>query len=249
MGIVIAIEPSCGSLFLQYPPVRILALTLLLVGGVPANAVERPPVVIRQVSPIYPPWLLGPEITEGEVIVAFVVTPEGKTTEVTSVRAMHPLLGRAAVAAVKQWTFRPGLRDGVAVNCRMQVPIVFSIEGFLGNRYLSGHFTCLNSSDGAELPTLVATVSPDYPGKYWRKNIDGAVVAEFAVTAEGKTTDIKIVSSSHPEFADSVAKAIPGFRFAIDPSYVGSPRVRLDLQFVSAATHAKNTPPARQKNP
>lgn len=218
---------------------KLIPFLLTLIFCALLHGADRLPEVVKQVPPIYPPWLIGPEIGQGEVLVGFVVTKEGRTTDVTVVRSVHPLLGPAAVAAVKQWRFRPGQKDGVPVSCSMQVPIVFVIEGFLGENYLSGHFTCLNSVEGAELPTLVVAVSPVYPGKHWRKGVDGTVAAEFGITPEGKTCDIRIVSASLPEFADSVVKAIPGFRFIMDPSYVGTPRVRLDLEFMSPVTQAK----------
>ncbi len=179
-------------------------------------------------------------------MISFVVTKEGKTTDVTATKSPHPLLSQAAISAVKQWTFRPGRKDGVPVAMRMMVPVVFLLEGFLGEKFLSGEFTCLNAAEGRELPPLIGHASPVYPGKHWRGNVEGTVTAEFTITAEGKTSDLKILSASHPEFAESVTKFVASFRFAMDPTYVGNPRVALDLKFISPGTLAK-MPPVKPK--
>jgi TonB family protein len=44
------------------------------------------------------------------------------------VRATHPEFGDAAVDAVAQWKFKPGILRERVVNTHMQVPVVFVVN-------------------------------------------------------------------------------------------------------------------------
>lgn len=64
---------------------------------------------------------------EGEVLVGFIVNVNGDTQDVYAIKSTQREFEAPAVQAVQKWKFRPGKRQGKAVNTRMQVPIVFSI--------------------------------------------------------------------------------------------------------------------------
>jgi protein TonB len=85
------------------------------------------PVRVRTVNPIYPPLALAAQI-EGDVVLNVVVSPEGRVTGVDVVRPAHPLLDAAAQKAVLQYSYRPGLRNGVPDTFRVRVTVSFKIE-------------------------------------------------------------------------------------------------------------------------
>lgn len=74
------------------------------------------------------PYALRSKGVQGEAVVECVVTAQGEVTGVTVIRCTDPLFGEAAVAAVSQWKFNPGMKGGVPVATRMQVPIAFSLN-------------------------------------------------------------------------------------------------------------------------
>jgi len=80
-----------------------------------------------QAQPNYPFEMRRAGIT-GEVVVGFIVDTQGKAVEVYAVRSTQREFEAAAIQAVSKWTFRPGRKGGRAVNTRMQVPIVFSLN-------------------------------------------------------------------------------------------------------------------------
>jgi len=80
-----------------------------------------------QAQPQYPFEMRRAGIT-GEVVVGFIVDSEGRAVEVYAVRSTQREFEAAAIQAVSKWTFRPGRKGGRAVNTRMQVPIVFSLN-------------------------------------------------------------------------------------------------------------------------
>jgi TonB family protein len=66
---------------------------------------------------------------EGQVLIDFLVLPDGAVTSAHAVENSQPEFAAAAVAAVSQWTFKPGLLGGRAVTTRMRIPIKFSLSG------------------------------------------------------------------------------------------------------------------------
>jgi len=84
------------------------------------------PIGIRA-APVYPLELKKRGVT-GEATIAFVVTMDGKIEQVQVVQATHRGFADAAKAAVKQWRYRPAIKDGKPVNCLMRIPIAFNLE-------------------------------------------------------------------------------------------------------------------------
>jgi carboxyl-terminal processing protease len=62
---------------------------------------------------------------QGEILVDFVVRPDGTVTGAKVVRAADPRLAQLAEQAVSRWFFSPGIKNGVAVSTKMRVPIMF----------------------------------------------------------------------------------------------------------------------------
>ncbi len=66
---------------------------------------------------------------EGRVLLAVAVDAHGRVTEVTVLESSgYRLLDRAALEAVRRWTFVPARRDGVAVPGRLTLPIRFRLR-------------------------------------------------------------------------------------------------------------------------
>jgi len=61
----------------------------------------------------------------GTVYVVFIVNEKGRVEQPKALKSTDPAFERAAIAAVKQWKFEPGKRQGQAVRFRMRVPITF----------------------------------------------------------------------------------------------------------------------------
>jgi len=64
----------------------------------------------------------------GTVYIIFIVNKQGRVENPIIQQASDPVFERAALAAVKQWKFEPGKRNGEAVRFRMRVPITFPKE-------------------------------------------------------------------------------------------------------------------------
>lgn len=96
------------------------------------RAVEEMPALVGGLAALYE-HIVYPEAArraglEGRVVVQFVVDAEGRVTEASVLRGVHPLLDEAALAAVRSATFTPGRQRGKAVRVRMSLPVVFSLR-------------------------------------------------------------------------------------------------------------------------
>lgn len=91
------------------------------------SALDQKPRIKSRVAAVYPATLKEKGIT-GEVVVSFVIDPDGKVKDVGVVGATRVDFVDAAVAAVKQWKFRPGWKDGHPVNTRAEVTIPFTLD-------------------------------------------------------------------------------------------------------------------------
>jgi TonB family protein len=85
------------------------------------------PVPIRTVAPEYPDELrrLG---LEGSADVVFLVDEKGTVREAGYVTATHLDFAESAIAAVEQWSFAPGTRNGTPVAMRTLIPFQFAFE-------------------------------------------------------------------------------------------------------------------------
>ncbi len=114
---------------------RAALATALAASAAPVAAVERPlravaevdrPRKAEHVDPVYPEEAKAKGV-EGVVLVGFTVDAEGRVHE-PRVLSGHALLDEAALAAVRQWRYRPTRKDGRAVP----VEVVETVPFWLG---------------------------------------------------------------------------------------------------------------------
>jgi len=64
----------------------------------------------------------------GDAQVEFIISETGDVAEAHVVTATNPLFGQAAVEAILQWKFLPGVRDGKPVNTRIRQTLHFDLS-------------------------------------------------------------------------------------------------------------------------
>jgi TonB family protein len=89
-----------------------------------------PPVVKKQVPAVYPSTAKGRRISNARVELDAIVMPDGTVGKVRVAKSLDKTSGvsgfdAAAIAAVKQWIFEPGTKDGVAVPVLMKLIVSF----------------------------------------------------------------------------------------------------------------------------
>ena len=96
--------------------------------SLPGDGVSMPRVV-HQVNPEYTPEALRAKI-EGTVLLQAVVRTHGVASDIKVLRPLDSRFGldQQAVAALKQWRFAPGQREGRPVPVMVQVEMNFSLK-------------------------------------------------------------------------------------------------------------------------
>ena len=93
------------------------------------------------------------------------------------------------------------------------------------------------------------SAAPLYPSKLLELKIEGGAYVQFVVDTTGMvdTLSFRVISSTHPEFAESVREALPGMRF--HPAILRSKKVRQLVEqpfmFKIVAPAAKQTTQAK----
>jgi TonB family protein len=88
---------------------------------------DSPPVALMLKNPVYPYDLQKAGVT-GVVIVDFIVGPDGSVVRATAISSPNPEFSVAAVDAVLQCKFRPGMKGGKHVFCHLRAPITFALH-------------------------------------------------------------------------------------------------------------------------
>ncbi len=91
------------------------------------NMLDTQPDPTLQGKPQYPFEMRRAGIA-GEVVVDFIVTPDGSVANAFSLRSSQREFEAEAIKAVSKWRFKPGRKGGRAVPTHMQVPIVFTLN-------------------------------------------------------------------------------------------------------------------------
>lgn len=91
-------------------------------------AVEKNPVAIKKVDPIYPPMALSTGLA-GTVVIRVLVYKDGSVKDVRVVKPSGSSVGfeEAAVQAVMQWVFKPAIQNQKPISVWMNIPIVFGL--------------------------------------------------------------------------------------------------------------------------
>lgn len=64
---------------------------------------------------------------EGRLVLFFVVEPDGRPSNISVGKSLHPLCDSAAVQALRQTVFIPGHHNGKPVRVRMRLPVSFQL--------------------------------------------------------------------------------------------------------------------------
>jgi TonB family protein len=100
-------------------------------GGGPVSTrpdgVTTPPVVLLKVQPTYPSEAEAAKL-EGDVWVSTLIDTKGIPTDIKVTRSLGLGLDERAIAAVAQWRFKPGMKDGVPVSVRATIAVSFHVK-------------------------------------------------------------------------------------------------------------------------
>lgn len=93
----------------------------------PAEELEKPPVALVKVSPVYPPDQKVYRI-EGEVHLIFIVDEAGDVKRPKVLKSPNRSFSENAIKAIRQWKFEPGEKDDEKVKTRVALVMSFTLR-------------------------------------------------------------------------------------------------------------------------
>lgn len=118
---------------------RSILLTVAIAAGVTAIAAGqapiyklgddgvRAPVVVKEVKPKYTESAMRRRV-EGTVELDLVVRTDGTVDDLSITRSLDVELDEEAVAATRQWRFRPGTKNGDPVSVKVSIELTFKVK-------------------------------------------------------------------------------------------------------------------------
>jgi TonB family protein len=196
---------------------------------VPADSVDRIPVVTSQEAPVYP-FSLRLSGNKGEVVVDFIVDTNGDVVRADVAQSSHPDFEAPAVEAVLKWKFKPGLKDGRPVYVHMKVPIYFQLkmpvqDERFPDRSMGGvgvdpwvipphapkEAPADFQYDEAPKPLLIS--APVYPYDLLVGKVKGKASVTFVIDTAGRPHVLKVLSATLPEFGASATAMVEAWKF------------------------------------
>jgi TonB family protein len=167
------------------------------------------PVIVKEVKPEYPATALA-DGKQGLVKLECVVKVDGTVGDVRIVESLDTELDKAAIAAIKQWTFKPGTRDGKAVPVIVEAEMSFAVR-VKGPRLGSPEVVQLGP--GVQAPALIKEVKPTYPVEVKQAGVQGIVVLDCVVLPDGTVGDVRVAKSLHPALDIEAIRTVRLWRF------------------------------------
>jgi TonB family protein len=85
------------------------------------------PELSEKVNPVYPPEMKKAGVS-GTVVLEVRIDKQGKPIKITPIKSPAPELAQAAIDAVKQWSWKPTVIDGKAVEVTSTITVKFVLQ-------------------------------------------------------------------------------------------------------------------------
>jgi TonB family protein len=173
----------------------------------PGNGVTAPR-LINDVKPFYPPEVMRTGIS-GSVRMECVVRTDGTVGDIRVIEPLEPSLDAESVKALKEWKFSPGLRDGKAVPVMVEVEVSFSL--LRGPRLGSPDVS--TAGPGVTLPKVLHQANPEYTAEARVAGIQGTVVLDCVVLADGTVGDTRVSKHLDPDLDAQAIRTLRQWQF------------------------------------
>lgn len=213
-------------------------------GTAPADC----PLPVFVVDPVWPFEALF-DGEGGGASVDFTVQPGGTVTDVRVRDATRPEFGRALVAALEGWSFRPAVSNGQPVAVALvkhaefkAVPVDAapgeSSDPLVRLVRLARVGEIRGGAGLDEKPAPLYRVAPGYPAALRTSGRpSGQAIVDFVIDRDGRARLPRVVSSTHEEFGWAAATAVTQWVFKV-PRRGGGPtevKVQIPFQFTAPA--------------
>jgi TonB family protein len=183
----------------------------------------------------YPIALLRDGIAHGEARVLLNVNSEGHLVESLVVAFTQEPFAKAALEAIRQWTYEParvnGEPVGTIVDCsfRFDVSGVLMVERFgtslfekrdtFGDNFV---YRPYGMTELDRIPTPQHVEEPVYTKEWIEQGMRGQVAIDFYIDEKGAVHMPSVATTANPHLAAAAIAAVSNWRFA-PPTHKGRP--------------------------
>jgi TonB family protein len=229
-------------------PLALVGLARVGTAGAPAATPARQEALVADSIPMIKSWVPAafPKTvaadTHGRALVRIVVDEHGGIASSEVVEATADAFGEAALAAIRQWTFAPGIDEGKPAAMSVDVPFNFDPErplkaGLLPPQEMMPKLSPRTSADVEDAPL------GEYPASLVGRGLPGDVTFSCRVSAEGKPSRLRILRASHADFVVAAIESSARWRFK--PGMQGNLKVAGEL--TGDITYSDVKTPTRDK--
>jgi TonB family protein len=178
---------------------------------------------------------------QGSVVVYLEVDPTGDVENTQIIQSLGLGLDENAVAAVKQWRFKPGTIDGMPAKMAQSAEVTFSLDHSNSWQIRRSGYR-VNRTEADQVAQLTKPMLNQYasPAPEACRADGDVVVVIFQVTKAGKPERVKIIEQRGEDASAATLKAIPLWRF--QPGLLnGKPReasASIEMECRASATTA-----------
>jgi len=236
------------------PMAVVFCLVAASIAANPRQAAERQvykpgdgvslPVVVKEAKPHYTADAMRARV-QGTVTLECVVQPDGTIGEARVTKSLDPGLDEEAIKAVRQWRFRPGLRDGKPVAVRVALEMSFTLRdkptqtvfpvpplatGDAGGEGAKEAPPVYEPGNGVTPPVVVKEARPAYTAEAKGARIQGIVELQCVVETDGSVGDVKVIKPLDPGLDQEAVKAVRKWAFEPGKKDGKAVRVRVALE-------------------
>lgn len=169
------------------------------------NSLDNTNVEIVSDAPVVYPPELGASMASGEVVLVFTVGIDGKASNFVVESSPDPRFSEQAIAALKQYVFRPATEGGKPVESKARMP--FSFEA---SSYYTGHG---DADENTTPPRIIKSQPVIYPVSMLMSGVPGEAVIVFTIGTDGRARDFEVQSATNEKFADHAIIALKEFEY------------------------------------
>lgn len=191
----------------------LIALPTLLLGQ------KTNPAPLDTIAPVYPDALIESG-KDGVAKLTFVVNKKGLVEDPTVTETSEPEFGEAAMAAIREWRFRPATVDGKPVSKKVSIPFQFTastenkLNAHVGRKvYSTIDAKLVRTRDLDERPVVVERARAPYPPALAGSGLDERVAVNVTIGPDGKVYNPEVLDMDRPVFLIPALVGAAGYVF------------------------------------
>jgi TonB family protein len=178
---------------------------------------ETAPEAIHRVFPKYPEDAKKEKL-EGTVWLKVWIDESGRVTNATVQKSDTKVFESAAVAAVKQWKFKPAIAKGKPVSVWVSIPFRFKLEEKGASAPVPGMPKAKLEPPVEDLkvdkePEALKQINPKYPQKALKDRIEGTVTTKLWIDDLGNVVTAKVAKTDNDIFNEAAINAGKQWKF------------------------------------